>query len=139
MSLRLREMMVADVKYATFDSPLSETLRMMEGHGIDQVPVVQDGESMTLMGVLDTRQCARHGLTQDRADTHRLMVPGFVEPLPEGGERTPDEVLTPEVVAHLKVHDYVIVIDADRRLQGIVHASDALEAAFKALESTKEV
>ena len=135
MSVRLREMMISGVKYATCDEPLSEALCMMKTYAIDQVPVVLDSDSMTLLGIFDMRQCVENELTMERAQTHSLrLTRDLVKTLPDGGERNPNEVLTKEIVDHLHEHDYVIVVDHDRRLQGIVHASDALRAVFKAID-----
>lgn len=140
MSIRLQDMMVSEVKYATCGELLSETLCRMKTCGIDQVPVVRDSESMALLGIFDVRQCVEHEITIERSQSHSLrLTEDLVKALPDGGERSPDEVFTKDIVDHLHVHDYVIVVDCGQRLQGIVHASDALKAVFEALEAASTV
>ena len=117
--LQLSQIMITDVKFTQEDEYLSDVIELMEQINVDQIPVVSDGESMSLIGVVSTRSLARAGVTDEIASTNGSRVNQNMSSVPNRMIRNQDDTLDRSLVGVLVDCDYVLITDDEHHLKGI--------------------
>lgn len=114
----LGQMMVREPVCATEETSLAEAIGVLDNRGFDQLPVVSDHMSKQLVGALTSRQVAIWA--RDWASVSGVTVGEAME-TPWGGlDRGPEEEMSEDLLAYFSAHDFVVVVDDQQRVIGIV-------------------
>ncbi|MFN7023392.1 MAG: HPP family protein [Pseudorhizobium sp.] len=111
------DIMSRDVIFATVDTAIAEAERLLLGHNIRTLPIVEDGR---LIGTVGLRELSADGSLRDR-----LTRPATAAP------EDPVVALLPALTDG--VSHAVIVIDAHHKIRGIISQTDMLAAMSKML------
>ena len=129
----LGQMMVSDPVCVTKETSLADAIGILEGRGFDQLPVVFDQESKQLAGALTSRQVAIWA--KDWASVSGVTVGEAMETPWEGLDRRPQEKMSDQLLAYFSAYDFVVVLDGQRRVIGIVQLWDIAQELWNARTS----
>ena len=123
--MQVKEIMTRDPACCTPGDPARRAAELMEQHDCGAIPVIEDGESRRLVGVVTDRDIAIRGVARGRgADTR---VEEVMSRDPECCEASDDIDAVERVMKEHQVRR-VPIIDANGSLVGIVAQADlALE------------
>ena len=129
----LGQMMVPDPVCVTREASLAEAIGIHDDRGFDQLPVVSDHESNRLAGALTSRQVAIWA--RDWASVSGVTVGEAMESPWDGLDRGPQDEMSGELLAYFGTHDFVVVVDDQQRVMGIVQLWDIARELWNARTS----
>ena len=126
----LGQMMVPDPVCVTRENSLAEAIGILDDRGFDQLPVVSDLESNQLAGALTSRQIAIWA--RDWASVSGVTVGEAMETPWDGLHRKPQDKMNEDLLAYFSTHDFVVVVDDQQRVIGIVQLWDIARELWNA-------
>jgi len=115
-------MMVPDPVCVTKETSLAEAIGILDKRGFDQLPVVSDHMSKQLVGALTSRQVAIWA--RDWASASGVTVGEAMGTPWDGLARDRQDTMGDELLAYFSTHDFVVVVDDQQRVIGIVQLWD---------------
>jgi CBS domain-containing protein len=119
--MRAREVMTREPACCTPDASAEEAARLMREHDCGVIPVVEDEDSRTLVGVVTDRDIALRGVGEGRGPdvpVRELMTRGPQSCSPDDDIRDVEKVMKEKKVRR------VPIIDAAGHLVGIIAQAD---------------
>ena len=129
----LEEMMVPEPICVTKETSLVEAIEIIDDEGFDQLPVVADHESKQLVGALTSRQIAIAQVRGWAAEAPDASVAEVMETPWNGLDRSPQDTMSDELLEYFSTYDFVVVVDDQNRVVGIVQLWDIVKAQWNRL------
>ena len=129
--ITLGQMMVPDPVCVTKDTLLAEAIDIIDDRGFDQLPVVLDHESKRLAGALTSRQVAIWA--REWASVSGVSVSEAMKTPWDGIARKPQDRMSDELLAYFSTYDFVVVVDDQQRVIGIVQLWDIAQKLWNAM------
>ena len=130
----LEQMMVSEPVCVTREISLADAIDIIDEKGFDQLPVVTDHESRHLVGAITSRQIAIWA--RDWAQSGASVSDAMETPW-DGLDRNPQDKMGDELLEYFGTYDFVVVVDDQERVIGIVQlwdiANELWEAQHQAL------
>lgn len=118
----LEQMMVPNPVCVNQEASLTEAIGIIDERGFDQLPVVFDDESKRLAGALTSRQIAIWA--RDWASVSGVTVGEAMEAPWDGLDGKPQDEMSDDLLDYFSTHDFVVVVDDQKRVIGIVQLWD---------------
>ena len=117
----LEQMMVPEPVCVTGETSLDEAIDIIDDKGFDQLPVISDPESKQLVGALTSRQIAIwiRGWKGSGASVSDVMETPW-----DGLVRNPQDKMGDDLLDYFSTYDFVVVVDDQKRVVGIVQLWD---------------
>ena len=129
--ITLGQMMVPEPVCVTKETSLAEAIDILDRRGFDQLPVVVDHESKQLAGALTSRQVAIWA--RGWASVPSASVSEAIDIPWDGLARTPQDEMSEDLLNYFSTHDFVVVVDDQHRVIGIVQLWDIAQKLWHAL------
>ena len=117
----LGQMMVLEPVCVTEETSLDEAIKIIDDKGFDQLPVISDPESKQLVGALTSHQIA---IWIRDFEGSGASVSDVLETPWDGLDRRPQDEMSDELLDYFSTHDFVVVVDDQQRVIGIVQLWD---------------
>ena len=124
----LGQMMVPEPVCVTKETSLAEAIDVIDDKGFDQLPVVTDHESKYLVGAITSRQIAIWA--RDWAESG-ASVSDVMETPWDGLVRNPQDRMSEELLDYFSTHDFLVAVDDEKRVIGIVQLWDIARELWK--------
>ena len=131
-NITLGEMMVPDPVCVTRDTSLADAIGILDDRGFDQLPVVTDHASKQLVGALTSRQVAICWLRELAAEAPNATVSEAMKAPLDGLIRNPQDEMSDELLGYFRTYDFVVVVDDQLRVIGIVQLWDVAQELWNA-------
>ena len=122
--------MVPEPVCVTKETLLAEAIDIIDDKGFDQLPVVADHESKQLVGALTSHQIAIAQVRGWAAEAPSASVSEVMETPWHGLARSPQDTMSDELLEYFSTYDFVVVLDGQKRVIGIVQLWDVAEALW---------
>lgn len=126
----LGQMMVPDPVCVTKETSLAGAIGILDKKGFDQLPVVFDHESKHLAGALTSRQVAIWA--KDWASVSGATVGEAMQTPWEGLKGNPQDRMSDELLGYFSTYDFMVVVDDQKRVIGIVQLWDVARKLWNA-------
>ncbi len=123
------QMMVSEPVCTTRETLLDKAIGMISDNGFDQLPVVSDPESKHLVGALTSRQIA---IWIRDFEGSGALVSDVMETPWDGLVRNPQDKMSDELLDYFSTYDFVVVVDDQKRVIGIVQLWDIARDLWEA-------
>lgn len=129
----LGQMMVSEPVCVTEETSLDEAIKIIDDKGFDQLPVISDHESKHLVGALISRQIAIWVWAWKGVNA---SVSEAMETPWEGLDRDPQDKMSDELLAYFRTHDFVVVVNDQQQVIGIVQLWDIARKLWNGRENS---